>query len=75
MNAEEKKEPTKGQIHLQQFGYSLTMAKNMKKHGCTHPDEYREIRAKRRKEVRAIQKAKHVKALQGRKAKVSNTKK
>lgn len=55
--------------HIKRFGYSITMAKNMEKHGCNTVEEYRLIRKARKKKELEVQQAKHKRAKQGRIAK------
>lgn len=59
---------SKGQLFKEKNGYSLTMYRNMRKQGITSIEEYRLLYKKRRSEAAKIKRAKHAKALAGRKA-------
>lgn len=41
---------SKGQLFKEKNGYSKTMKRNMKKHNCRTPEQYRDIRNSRKRE-------------------------
>lgn len=58
---------------MQTFGVKCTFAKNMIKNNCSTPQEYRNLRKKKKQAEHERIRAKHKQALLGRKAKSAKT--
>ena len=62
-------EKSKGQLFKEKYGYSKTLSRNMKKKGCTTPQEYRANYKTRRAAEAVVKRAKHMRAVAGQKTK------